>query len=137
MNLYEKLNQAVVNVESILSERQKLLERMCTTQEKLDKNSGDLTVAIKERNELKVMTSVVPPPRKSERKSQYMEEKRAVFSAICRIPDIWIAPQGLAVLSGVDDETTAAILRRAAAVELIPIKHNGKRGRGSMYRWAS
>lgn len=135
MNLHEKLDQAMTNIDNILSERQRLFERMREIQEKLDRNSSDLNTAVKERDELKAMTSVVPPPRKSERKSQHMEEKQAVFAAIRKIPNTWIAPQGLSVLAEVDGEITAAILRRASSIEGIPVEHNGRHGRASMYRW--
>jgi hypothetical protein len=135
MNLYEKFDRAVVNVDNILSERHRLIERMRTTQEKLDKNSNDLTIAIKERDRLKAMTSVVPAPPRPERRSQHMEEKQAVFTAMRQIPNTWIAPKGLSVLAEVDGEITAAILRHAASIEGIPVEHNGRHGRASMYRW--
>jgi len=135
MNLQEQLNQAIARVDEALSEREKLVEALSLAQRNLDANTSRLDAATKKRDEIRGMMSIVPPPREKSAAEAHMEERQAVFAAMRQIPNVWIAPQGLSVLAGVDDDITAAILRRAASLDGVPVEHNGKRGRASMYKW--
>lgn len=136
MNLQDKFKQAQEKIDNVLARREKLLEALAEAQRNLDENDFELRKATRERDEAKAMISVVPRvPEKSEAQSKALEEKQAVFRALRTMPGTWIAPAGLAILADVEDATCSAILRRAASLEGIPVEHNGKRGRASMYRW--
>lgn len=64
-----------------------------------------------------------------------MQNREAVFSALRRLPNTWLAPLAISIISGVDEKVTGQILREVSKIELIPLKHNGMRGRGSKYTW--
>jgi hypothetical protein len=141
MNLQEKFNQACAAVSYVLERREKLVDALDKANLDLEENSRHLQRVIKQRDELHAMMSVVPVESSAEAKAKrvrnahLMEDKQSVFAEIRKIPDKWIAPQGLAILSQVEESTTAAILRRASKLDGIPVEHNGKYGRASKYRW--
>ena len=137
MNLQEKFNQACKKVDEILAQREQLVSALAEAQKNLDENNHQLRKATRERDETSAMLSVVPSTPRKDPNETAMQEKQAVFAALRQMPNTWIMPQGLAVLAGVEDATVAAILRRAAGLAGIPVEHNGKRGRASMYRWGS
>jgi len=135
MNLQERFDQAKKRVEEVNEERELLEATLAAAQNNLDNNTMQLRRAIRERDETSAALSVAPPPRKVHASEEAMLDKQRVFAAIRQVPNMWIMPAGLAVMSGVDDDVTAAILRRAAKLDGIPVEHNGRRGRASMYRW--
>ena len=143
MNLQEKFNQACGAVAFILNQREELIKVVAKANQNLEQNSRQLQNATGVRNELHTMMGVVPADSTAETNAKrvknvhLMEDRQSVFAKFREIPDTWIAPQGLAILSSVEEDVTAAILRRASKLDGVPVEHNGKRGRASMYRWTS
>lgn len=142
MNLQEQFDEACADVNRLIGESNALIEARADAADALQEAEQELAgheekirQAAKGRDNIRAMMSVTPPPKTVSPVETRMEEKQAVFVALRQMPGTWIMPAGLAVLSGVDDSVTAAILRRAASLDGIPVEHNGKRGRASMYRW--
>lgn len=123
----EKFDAACKIVDQVIAERKHLKSVLAVAENDLVKNSDKLEPAKRVRDELEpVAKSVV---------SNMSEIRQAVFAQFCKMPNIWIPPHGVAILSGVNEKTTAAILRDAAKLDGMPVEHNGQRGRGSKYRW--
>lgn len=136
MDLKEQFDAACDIVNKVLEERKVLLAELENAQSALALNEGELNRAIRIRDEHQAMISVVPPaPKVAPPSVQLMEDRQKVFATFRHIRNTWIAPNGIAVMAGVDEATTAAILRRAAKLDGMPVEHNGRKGRASKYRW--
>lgn len=133
--LNQQYEDACSEVNRILGERDELITAVTTAKNNLQRNLDSFDSALRKRNELHAMLSVIPStPSKSEQE-QLMEDRREVFKAFRQIKGNWIAPQGLSIITGIDSDVVSAILLRASKLDAVPVEHNGKRGRASMYRW--
>ena len=140
MNLDQDLKEAQERLDTILSNRKELINAFQMAKRALDRNTEMLTVATKKTDSIRAMMSVIPPTVTVSKRAYNVNEdlkenRHDVYAALKKIPNVWVSPRGLAVLSGVDAEVTAAILRNAASLPGIPVEHNGRRARASKYRW--
>lgn len=135
MDLKEQFDAACSVVNKVLEERKVLIADIENAQSALVLNDGELKRATRIRDEHQAMFSIAPVDPATPAAAQLMEDRQKVFAAFRQIRDAWIQPNGLAVLSGVDEATTAAILRRASKLDGMPVEHNDRRGRASKYRW--
>lgn len=143
MNLSEKFDNACSLVDNLLSERGKLVEEKAKADDVANQankalcaNDDALRIAICERDEARAALSIAPEEFDT---PDHMEELRAnrqkVFAHMRQMPDIWVKPEAISIMSGVESEMVSAILRRAVKISGMPLEHNGERGRGSAYRW--
>ena len=139
MNLEKQLEDARKKVDDLYKEYQTASKLRDLVTKEADDAFDNHAKAVKERDNIKSMLGVVPPPQKIESDEDKInkENKQAVLNVFRNMPNVWIMPNGLAALSGVDDITTATILRRLSKIDGIPIKHNGKRGLASKYCWVA
>ncbi len=143
MNLSEKFDNACALVDNLLSEREKLVGEKVKADEvaslanmALTANDDAIRAAIRERDEARAALSIAPEELDT---PDHMEELRAnrqkVFAHMRQLPDVWVKPEAISIMSGVESEMVSAILRRAVKISGMPLEHNGERGRGSAYRW--
>lgn len=135
MDLKEQFDAACSVVNKVLEERKVLIADLENVKAELALNDEYIKQAIRIRDEHQAMFSLAPVAPATPSAAQLMEDRQKVFAAFRQIHDAWIQPNGLAVLSGVDEATTASILRRASKLDGMPVEHNNRRGRASKYRW--
>jgi len=135
MNLKEQFDAACGIVNGMLGERKKMLVELDILELALTEHDCKLYRAIIIRDDFQSAMDVTSNKSTKPASTQLTELRQLVFAEFSKIHDTWIAPQGLAVLSGVDEETTASILRAAAKLDGMPVEHNKGRGRASKYRW--
>lgn len=137
MDLQKQFDEACSIVGDLIIRREELIASVTEAQQNLQENSVQLQQAMNKRDEIRSMMSVVPSKPAKASEDDIMEDRRAVFSALRKIKDTWVAPQAISILSGVESDIASSILLRVSKMDEIPIEHNGKRGRASMYRWVS
>ena len=143
MNLSEQFENACALVDTLLSERQQLLEAKIKADEvatqankALVDNDAAIRVAVRGRDETSAALSIAP-----ELSPNHIEElkinRQKVFAQMRLMPDVFVKPELISIMTGIESNEVSSILRRASKIEGFPLKHNGDRGRGSQYMWVS
>jgi hypothetical protein len=139
MSLTNLFEQSCARVEYLISERERLVNALKDAQIALLENDDAIITATRKRDSLKAAFSVTPEPLQQEKDNAecLRMKRRAVFSKIQDMPNVWIKPFGIAAMCSIETEEVCLILRRASKIDGIPLEHNGESGRNSMYRWVS
>ncbi len=137
MNLTEQFDNARSVADKLIEERKELIGAKLQIEKALADNDHAGRKAIRNCDSLYSALSIVPAKSRILKGDELRKKRRAIFAKIQKIPNVWIMPFGIALMSEVNSNDVCSILRRAAEMDEIPVEHNGKCGRASKYRWVT